>query len=325
MIEDNNEKYLIRPASLEEFIGQEDIKQNLIIYVKAAKIQKLPLPHIMLSGGPGLGKTSCGLLCSYLMGSQLKIINGVSLQKATDITSILAAIKKNDIIFIDEIHRINKKIEEILYSAMEDFTLSLIIGEGSQGKIVKIKLPLFTLIGATTKYGMLSQPLRNRFGIHFRFNEYSIDNLQDILLNFCKKINIVIEEGAPKEIAIRGKKTPRIVINLTKRIIDFMYAKEEKTLTKELILFALNMMGIDNMGLEPIDLSYLALLINKKPMGLTTICAQLQETENTVEDTIEPYLLNINFIERTPKGRLITHKGIEHLKLHKANLLNKNI
>ena len=313
-IDKNTDKYLIRPSSLEEFIGQEDIKQNLIIYVKAAKIQKLPLPHIMLSGGPGLGKTSCALLCSYLMGGQLKTINGVSLQKATDITSILAAIKKNDIIFIDEIHRINKKIEEILYSAMEDFTLDLIIGEGSQGKIVKIKLPLFTLVGATTKYGMLSQPLRNRFGIHFRFEEYSTDNLKEILLNFCKKINIEINEDAANEIAIRGKKTPRIVINLTKRIIDYMYAKEEKFLNKELIIFSLKMMGIDNRGLEPIDLNYLRLLINKKPMGLTTICALLQETENTVEDTIEPYLLNINFIERTAKGRVITEKGLDHLK-----------
>lgn len=313
-IDKNNEKYLIRPSSLEEFIGQEDIKQNLIIYVKAAKIQKIPLPHIMLSGGPGLGKTSCGLLCSYLMESQLKTINGVSLQKATDITSILAAIKKNDIIFIDEIHRINKKIEEILYSAMEDFTLDLIIGEGSQGKIMKIKLPLFTLIGATTKYGMLSQPLRNRFGIHFRFEEYSIKNLKDILLNFCKKINIEIEDTAANEIAIRGKKTPRIVINLTKRIIDFMYAKEEKVLTKKLISFALKMIGIDNEGLELIDLNYLRLLTNGKPMGLTTICALLQETQSTIEDTIEPYLLNINFIERTAKGRIITQKGLDHLK-----------
>lgn len=313
-IDKNNEKYLIRPNSLEEFIGQEDIKQNLIIYVKAAKIQKIPLPHIMLSGGPGLGKTSCGLLCSYLMESQLKTINGVSLQKATDITSILAAIKKNDIIFIDEIHRINKKIEEILYSAMEDFTLDLIIGEGSQGKIVKIKLPLFTLIGATTKYGMLSQPLRNRFGIHFRFEEYSIKNLKDILLNFCKKINIEIEDIAANEIAIRGKKTPRIVINLTKRIIDFMYAKEEKVLTKKLVSFALKMIGIDNEGLELIDLNYLRLLINGKPMGLTTICALLQETQSTIEDTIEPYLLNINFMERTAKGRVITQKGLDHLK-----------
>lgn len=307
------EKYLIRPSSLDEFIGQEDIKENLMIYIKAAKIQNIPLPHIMLSGGPGLGKTSCALLCSYLMSSQLKTINGVSLQKATDITSILAAVKKNDIIFIDEIHRINKKIEEILYSAMEDFTLDLIIGEGSQGKIVKIKLPVFTLIGATTKYGMLSQPLRNRFGIHFRFEEYSVKNLKEILLNFCKKINILIDDDAAYEIALRGKKTPRIVINLTKRIIDFMYAKEEKFLTKELVLYALKTIGIDNCGLESIDLNYLKLLSNKKSMGLSTISALLQETDNTVEDTIEPYLLSINFIERTPKGRTITEKGLDHL------------
>ena len=320
MTDTNHDKYLIRPASLEEFIGQEDIKKNLIIYVKAAKIQKLPLPHIMLSGGPGRGKTSCGLLCSYLMETQIKTINGVSLQKATDITSILAAIKKNDIIFIDEIHRINKKIEEILYSAMEDFTLDLIIGEGSQGKIVKIKLPFFTLIGATTKYGMLSQPLRNRFGIHFRFEEYSIENLKEILVNFCKKVNINIAEEATHEIAIRGKKTPRIVINLTKRIIDFMYAKEENILTKELVIFALHMMGIDKCGLSQIDIHYLKLLINKKPMGLSTICALLQETENTVEDTIEPYLLNINFIERTGKGRVITEKGFHHIEKSNINI-----
>lgn len=310
---ENNDNYSIRPSSLEEFIGQDDIKNNLQVYVKAAKIQKNPLPHLMLSGSPGLGKTSCAFLCAFLMSSNLKTINGVSLQKATDITSILAAIKKNDIIFIDEIHRINKKIEEILYSAMEDFSLDLIIGEGSQGKIVKIKLPNFTLIGATTKYGMLSQPLRNRFSIHFRFEAYSINNLIDIILNFTKKINIEISLDGAKEIAIRGKKTPRIVLNLTKRIIDFMYAQEKTKLTIDLILYALNIMGIDEEGLEYIDIIYLNLLKSKKPVGLNTLCAQLEETESTIEDTIEPYLLNIQFIERTAKGRIITSKGLDHI------------
>jgi Holliday junction DNA helicase RuvB len=317
-VDKNDDKYLIRPSSMQEFIGQEDIKKNLEIYIKAAKIQKTSLPHIMLSGGPGLGKTSCGILCSKLMEGQLKVVNGVSLQKSTDITSILAAIKKNDIIFIDEIHRLNKKIEEILYSSMEDFSLDLIIGEGSQSKIVKIKIPNFTLIGATTKYGLLSQPLRNRFGIHFRFTPYGVNDLQQIILNFCKKIVITITDEGSYEISIRAKSTPRIGLNLTKRIIDFMYAKEEKILTKELILFAFNIMGIDKMGLEQIDINYLKILEDKKFIGLNTLALRLQETESTIEDTIEPYLLILNFIERTPRGRVITELGLKHLNFLKG-------
>jgi Holliday junction DNA helicase RuvB len=316
-IHKDDDKFLIRPTSMEEFIGQEDIKKNLEIYIKAAKIQKTSLPHIMLSGGPGLGKTSCGILCAKLMEGNLKIVNGVSLQKSTDITSILAAIKKNDFIFIDEIHRLNKKIEEILYSSMEDFSLDLIIGEGSQSKVVKIKIPNFTLIGATTKYGLLSQPLRNRFGIHFRFIPYEIEDLQKIILNFCKKISIEITEEGAREISLRAKSTPRIGLNLTKRIIDFMYAKEEKMLTKELILFSFNMMGIDKAGLEQIDINYLKILENSKSIGLNTIALRLQETESTIEDTIEPYLLILNFIERTPRGRIITNFGLKHLKEYK--------
>jgi Holliday junction DNA helicase RuvB len=309
---------LIRPNTLEEFIGQRDIKTNLVVYATAAKIQKNSLPHMMLSGGPGLGKTSCAFLSAQLMGGALKTVTGVSLQKVSDITSILANIKKNDFLFIDEIHRINKKIEEVLYSAMDDFTLDLIIGEGSQAKIVKIKLPNFTVLGATTKYGLLSQPFRNRFGIHFRFEEYNLEDLCTIISNFGKKNQLTITYEAAFEIAQRAKKTPRIALNLTKRIADFMYAKEEKELSKQLVLYAVNKMGLDEVGLENIDRSYLRILKINKPIGLQTVSAILQESTSTIEDTVEPYLMALKFIERTSKGRVITLEGLAHLNKYNS-------
>jgi holliday junction DNA helicase RuvB len=305
---------LIRPNTLEEFIGQKDIKINLNIYATAAKIQNTPFPHMMLSGGPGLGKTSCAFLIAQLMEGNLKTINGVSLQKTTDITSVLATLKKGDFIFIDEIHRINKKIEEILYSAMEDFVLDLIIGEGSQSKIIKIKLPPFTVIGATTKFGLLSQPFRNRFGIHFRFENYSIEDLCIIIKNYSEKNKLICDSQAIHEIAIRSKKTPRIALNLTKRIVDFMYAKNETCLSGHLVLFAMKMMGIDKEGLENIDRIYLKLLKKNIAVGLNTLSAILQESNNTIEETIEPYLLTLGFIERTSKGRVITELGTQHIQ-----------
>ena len=309
---------------MEEFIGQKDIKNNLNVYMTAAKIQNLPLPHMMLSGGPGLGKTSFAFLSAKIMEGNCKTINGVSLQKVTEITSILAAIKKGDFLFIDEIHRINKKIEEVLYGAMEDFILDLIIGEGSQAKIIQIKLPPFTLVGATTKYGLLSQPFRNRFGIHFRFEEYNEEDLSIIIGNYIKKNQLNIEPQALYKIAERSKKTPRIALNLTKRIIDFMYAKNETCLTENLVLFASKNMGIDERGLEVIDRAYLSLLKNTTPLGLHTISGYLQESPITIEETIEPYLLALKFMERTSKGRIITEKGLNHIIRSSQELADKN-
>lgn len=312
MAEEQNS--LIRPNTLEEFIGQNDIKNNLMIYIKSAKVQKTTLPHMLLFGGPGLGKTSCAILSAQLMGSNLKTVTGVSLQKATDITSILSTIKQGDFLFIDEIHRMNKKIAEILYSTMEDFSLDLIIGEGSQAKIVKIKLPRFTLIGATTELNLIALPLRDRFGIHFRFEHYDVEDLATIIQNYGKKNQLNIQKEATYEIALRAKKTPRIALNLTKRIIDFMYAQEAKELSKDLVLFAAKFMGIDNMGLEVIDRAYLRVLKSDIPKGLSTISAILQESQGIVEETIEPYLMALQLVEKTPKGRIITSTGLLHLQ-----------
>lgn len=305
---------LIRPNSMNEFIGQKDIKTNLNIYITSAKIQKTHLAHIMLSGGPGLGKTSCAFLCARIMENNIKTINGASLKKVTDITSILATLKEGDFLFIDEIHGMQKKVAEVLYSAMEDFVLDLIIGEGSQAKVVKIKLPTFTVIGATTKYGSLPEPLRDRFGIKFRFEEYNVEDLCTIIDNFTKKNSLSITTEAAEEVAKRAKRTPRIALNLTKRIVDFMYAKEQTILSKELVLFAFDTMGIDEEGLEVLDRKYLRILKPNTPMGLNTISAILHEETPQIEETIEPYLMSLHFMERTNKGRIITPKGIDHLQ-----------
>lgn len=315
-----------RPSSLEEFIGQEQIKKNLIIYVSSMKTQgKKALDHIMLYGGPGKGKTSLAILISSLTGGKLKIINGTSLQKVTDITSMLIGVNEGDIIFIDEIHRLNKNVEEMLYSAMEDFKLHIIVGDKKpsqssfKAKTLDISLKPFTIIGATTKYGLISQPLRNRFGIIFRFEDYNTEEMIKILENFGKKINTNISSEGSYELAIRSKYTPRIGLNLCKRILDFMYANQKNIIDKDLVLKAMEEMGIDNMGLESLDRKYLNIFRIGMPIGLNTISATLGETEETIEEILEPYLMKIGFIERTPKGRIVTENGYKHIKDYHKN------
>lgn len=304
-----------RPTSLEEFIGQEQIKKNLAVYISSINIQgKKALDHIMLYGGPGKGKTSLAMLIASLTKGRLKVVNGTSLQKVSNITDLLGSVSEGEVIFIDEIHRVNKNIEEMLYSAMEDYMLHIMVGKGAQTKVINIPLKPFTIIGATTKYGLLSQPLRNRFGITFRFEDYTFQELVQIIKNFANKNNIHISDQGAYEIAVRSKYTPRLGLNLCKRILDFMYAANKEEIDVELVLNAMQQMGIDNKGLEILDRRYLNIFKWDVPIGLNTISATLGETEDTVEEIVESHLMKIGFIERTPKGRLITEKGMIHLK-----------
>ncbi|OED45486.1 Holliday junction DNA helicase RuvB [Rickettsiales bacterium (ex Bugula neritina AB1)] len=304
-----------RPSSLEEFIGQENLKTNLKIAIKSSLVQKKPLSHILLYGGPGKGKTSLGKIISFEMKTNFRSTSGSLLQKTTDITSLFASIKENDVVFIDEIHAINHSLEEMFYTVMEDYMMDLIIGEGSSAKIVKISIPPFTLICATTKYGQLSEPFRHRFNLTFRLEDYNISELSKIIKNFFFRNNIKVkEEDLFYEIAIRSKNTPRLALTLSSRILDFFYGENHKLLDKELVIKSTKIIGIDNKGLNILDLSYLKLFIKYNVLGIETISGYLQESINTIEETIEPYLMRINFIKKTPRGRVLTEEGLKHIK-----------
>lgn len=304
-----------RPISLEEFIGQENLKVNLKMSIKSALIQKKSLNHILLYGGPGKGKTSLAQIISFEMKTNFRSTSGPLLQKITDVTSLFASIKENDILFIDEIHAINHSLEEIFYTVMEDYMMDLIVGEGSSAKMVKIRIPSFTLIGATTKYGQLSEPFRHRFSLTFRLEDYNINELSQIAKNFFIRNEIQVQdEDVFHEIAIRSKHTPRLCLALSERILDFFYGENHSIVNKDLIIQSAKIIGIDNKGLNATDRAYLKLFINNNILGIETINGYLQESTSTIEETIEPYLMRINFIKKTPRGRMITEEGLIHIK-----------
>jgi Holliday junction DNA helicase RuvB len=311
----NNEN-ILRPLFLKDFLGQEKLKQNLDIFIKSAKNRTDCLDHSLFYGPPGLGKTTLAQIISHEMGVGFKGTSGPIISKAGDLAAILTNLQQGDILFIDEIHRLNKNVEEVLYSAMEDFKLDIIIGEGPAARAIKIDLPKFSLVGATTRIGMIANPLRDRFGILMRIDFYNVTELQEIILRDAKILKIDILEDGAFEIAKRSRGTPRIAIRLLKRVRDFSSAASAKIINKKIADDALRRLEIDEIGLDSSDhryLNFIAKSYRGGPVGIDTISSAISEDKDTVEDTIEPYLIQKGFVEKTPRGRILTTVALKHL------------
>ncbi len=307
----------LRPSNFNAYIGQEKIKKNLHIFINAAKKRNECLDHILFSGPAGLGKTTLANIIAQEMGANIKTTAAPMIEKSGDLAAILTNLNEKDVLFIDEIHRLSPAIEEVLYPAMEDFRLDIIIGSGPAAQTIKIDLPPFTLIGATTRAGMLSNPLRDRFGMQFRLEFYKESELAIIVQKASTKLGKICEEKAALEIAKRSRSTPRIALRLLKRVRDFAEVNDEKSISEKRAVEALNSLGVNELGFDAMDLKYLELLTasKQKPIGLASIAAALSEDENTVEEVIEPYLLANGYIKRTAKGRLASEKSFKILHL----------
>jgi Holliday junction DNA helicase RuvB len=311
------EEISLRPSSWDEYIGQAQIKKNLKVFIEASRRREEALDHILFFGPPGLGKTTIANLIASEMGANIKTTAAPMIEKSGDLAAILTNIEEGDILFIDEIHRMSPAIEEILYSAMEDFRLDIIIGSGPAAQTVKIDLPRFTLIGATTRAGMLSHPLRERFGMHFRMQFYSAEELADIVYLASIKLDKVANKEATIEIAKRSRGTPRLALRLLRRVRDFAEVANEPEIELPTTQYGLNQLGVNEIGFDEEDIRLLEFLIaaKGKPMGLSTIAAALSEDEGTIEDVLEPYLLANGYIERTARGRVATEKSYSHFRL----------
>ncbi|RDU68103.1 Holliday junction branch migration DNA helicase RuvB [Helicobacter equorum] len=313
----------LRPSAWEEYIGQENIKKNLQVFIQAAKLRNDCLDHILFFGPPGLGKTTLSHIIAQQMGANIKVSAAPMIEKTGDLAAILTNLSDGDILFIDEIHRLSPAIEEILYPAMEDFRLDIIIGSGPAAQTLKIDLPKFTLIGATTRAGMLSNPLRDRFGMNFRMEFYSTQELDKIVQIASNKLNTRIDSAASQEIAKRSRGTPRIALRLLRRVRDYAQVAQEASISATCTHYALEQLGVNDLGFDSLDLRYLGLLAENrgKPMGLSALSAALSEDQGTIEDVIEPYLLANGYLERTARGRIATHKTYELLKFPQPNTL----
>ncbi|MBR1676452.1 MAG: Holliday junction branch migration DNA helicase RuvB [Clostridia bacterium] len=307
---------ILRPKSMDGYVGQEKVKNNLAIFMRAAQLRGEPLDHVLLYGPPGLGKTTLAHIIAAEMGVQIKVTSGPSIEKSGDLAAILTNLNEGDVLFIDEIHRLNHNVEEILYPAMEDFSLDFIIGKGPSARSVQIPLKRFTLVGATTRAGMLSSPLRDRFGVICRLEMYSVEELAEIVKRSANTLGTDIDDGAAIEIAKRSRGTPRIVNRLLKRVRDFSAVMDHSVISLEDAKHALDRLEIDELGLDNIDIRLLESLIDKfggGPVGLDTLAATINEDSNTIEDVYEPYLLQLGFISRSPRGRLAMQRAYEHL------------
>lgn len=316
--EDEEIEYGLRPRTLDDYIGQEKVKNNLKIYIQAALDRREALDHVLLYGPPGLGKTTLAGIIANELGVNIRITSGPAIEKAGDLAAILTNLSEHDILFIDEIHRMSRTVEEILYPAMEDYALDIIIGKGPSAKSIRIDLPKFTLIGATTRAGLLTAPLRDRFGVISRLELYGIEELKEIVKRSAGILDVEIDDEGAAEIASRSRGTPRIANRFLKRVRDFAQVKYDSKITYKVASEALKSMEVDELGLDVIDSRMIRTMIENfggGPVGLDTLAATIDEDANTIQDVYEPYLLQIGFISRTPRGRIATKLAYDHFEI----------
>lgn len=317
-VEDKQLDTQLRPKNLREYIGQEQVKANLEIFLEAARQRQEPIEHVLLYGPPGLGKTTLAHIIAQEMGAPIRVTSGPAIERAGDLAAILTNLEPGSILFIDEIHRLNKVIEEVLYPAMEEYALDLVIGKGPSARTLRLDLPKFTLIGATTRYHLISGPLRNRFGATYRLNFYQPDEMTKIVKRSAKLLNLTLDDGASQAIAHRSRATPRVANRLLKRVRDYVQVKGQGKATAELATAALDQMAVDPLGLDDLDRQILRIIIEKYkggPVGLNSVAAALQEETGTIEEIYEPFLMQLGLLQRTPRGRTVTAAAYEHLGL----------
>ncbi|MBI5621443.1 Holliday junction branch migration DNA helicase RuvB [Candidatus Falkowbacteria bacterium] len=306
----------LRPQSLAEYIGQEKIKGNLEIFMAAAKKRGEPIEHVLLYGPPGLGKTTLAHIIAKEMGVNIRVTSGPAIERSGDLAAILTNLEAGDILFIDEIHRLNKVIEEVLYPAMEDYALDIVIGKGPSARTLRLNLPKFTIIGATTKIGALSSPLRDRFGNTYHLDFYAADDIHQIIQRSAKILKTELNDEASQEIAKRARRTPRVANRLLKRVRDYAQVKKDGTIDQDIVHEALGLLEVDRLGLDAVDRRLLQAIIEKfggGPVGLNTLAAVISEEVETIEDVYEPFLMQLGFLARTPRGRVATDLAYEHL------------
>ena len=306
----------LRPESLDQYVGQSKAKNNLKIFIEAAKSRNEPLDHVLFYGPPGLGKTTLATIIAHEMGVHIKVTSGPAIEKPGEMAAILNNLAENDILFIDEIHRLNRQVEEVLYPAMEDYSIDIMIGKGQGARSIRLDLPKFTLVGATTRAGLLTEPLRDRFGVINKLEFYTVDELKQIIIRSAGLLNVEIDEKGATELARRSRGTPRLANRLLKRVRDFAQVKYDGVITEDVANLALDLLEVDKLGLDKGDRSILETMIDKfdgGPVGLDTLAAALGEDSGTLEDVYEPYLIQNGLLQRTPRGRIATRLAYEHL------------